>query len=791
MDLTTFQTLEFSRILAQVCERCMTAEASDALHLEPILTKRQPLQILQDEVRPFLNLLVRSGELPISDFPPVAVALDRCAPEGSTLEGPDLKALARYLTSVSAWKRFLATQEEPELSVWALRLGDHSKLAQSIHRVLDATGQVIEEAVPALVHLRGEISRSRNDIDQTAKGFLRDAQQHDLWQDSQPTQKDGRTVLPLKSNFKGRIPAIVHEASSSGATLFIEPYELVEKNNRLVENQAAWKVELLRLFRQLSAEVREHREELRNTVANLTWLDRLLARARWGHGHQGEFPQLALQNQGWQLLQARHPLLGNQAVPIDLAMPEGTSVLLVSGPNTGGKTVTLKTVGLLSLLHQFGLPLPAAPESRLPLWDAIFTDVGDHQSLDQALSTFSSHMNRMATIVRGTTGDSLVLLDEMASGTDPQEGGALGMSFLDHFLELGATVLGTTHHGALKNYAFTRPRVKNAAVEFDATQNRPTYRILPDVPGTSFALETAQRVGIPQNLVDRARQILEGGETDVARVITTLRDKQKEIQVREKELAAREQSFQDTRRKTDLQVLKLRQREAELKQAGLGEVNRFLVESRKGFERLVKDIREGELSTQKIKEVRQFLAEAEGRMVAETEQLKAQQAEEAQTESTVEVDSKPPQLWQPGQSVSVDPDHRQGKLVRKAGKSNWVVAVGQINLTVDVRQLRALRQTILPHRKVEIFTSGVGGNEPAVFSLDLRGQRLQAALDRLQKQVDLALLAGLNEFSIIHGLGEGVLQKGVQDYLRGRSDVKKFFFSHPEEGGFGKTIVQL
>jgi len=791
MDVTSLQTLEFSRILAEVCEACMTSEAPDALNVEPILTHRQALQSLQDEVRPFLTLLVRSGDLPASDFPPVAQALDRCAPEGSTLEGAELKALARYLSSVSAWKRFLTARQESELSVWALRLGDHTTLAQSIHRVLDAAGQVIEEAVPELVHLRGEISRSRNEIDQTARGFLRDVQQHDLWQDSQPTQKDGRTVLPLKSNFKGRIPAVVHEASASGATLFVEPYELVEKNNRLVENQAAWKVELLRLFRQLSSEVREKRDELLTTVANLTWLDQLLARARWGHRHRGEFPQLAAKKEGWQLLQARHPLLGQLAVPIDLVMPQGTSVLLVSGPNTGGKTVTLKTVGLLSLLHQFGLPLPAAAESRLPLWDAVFTDVGDHQSLDQALSTFSSHMNRMATIVHGTTSDTLVLLDEMASGTDPQEGGALGMSFLDHFLELGATVLGTTHHGALKNYAFTRPRVKNAAVEFDAAQNRPTYRILPDVPGTSFALETAQRVGIPQNLVDRARQILEGGETDVARVIATLRDKQMEILAREKELAAKEQGFQESRRKTDLQILKLRQREFELKQAGLGEVNRFLIESRKGFEKLVKDIREGALSTQKIKEVRQFLAETEGRMVAENTELKAQQAKAAYSESVVEVDSQPPDQWLPGLSVSIEPDNLRGKLVRKAGKTNWVVAVGQINLTVDARKLRILQQTTPLRQKVEISTSGVGSSEPAVFSLDLRGNRLQEALDRLQKQVDLALLAGLNEFSIIHGLGEGVLQKGVQDYLRGRSDVKKFFFSHPEEGGFGKTIVQL
>ncbi|MEI8092725.1 MAG: Smr/MutS family protein [Spirochaetales bacterium] len=793
MDLTTFETLEFPRILAQVADCCMTAEAARELPLQPVLTNRQELQSLQAEVKPLLTLLIRVAELPAADFPEVEGALERCGPEGSVLDGQQLKAIARYLSSASVWKRFLAAREEESLKVWALRLGDHSAVAQAVHQVLDATGQVMEEAVPALMHLRGEIQRTRMDIDTTARGFLKDVGTHDLWQDSPPIQRDGRTVLSLKSNFKGRIAAVVHEASASGATLFVEPYELVEKNNRLAENHSAWKAELARLFRELTAQIREHREAILTTVANLTWLDSRLARARWGLRFRCEFPSLAVAGEGWQLLQARHPLLGNSAVPVDLVMPPHTSILLLSGPNTGGKTVSLKTVGLLSLLHQFGLPVPAAAESRLPLWDAVFTDVGDHQSLDQALSTFSSHMDRMAQVFRGTSAQSLVLLDEMASGTDPQEGGALGMSFLEHFLGTGATVLGTTHHGALKNFAFTRAGVKNASVEFDAASGKPTYRIVPDVPGTSYALETAQRVGIPQALVDRARQILEGGETDVAKVITTLRDKQRELAEREKELALREAGFQDTRRKTDLLALRLKQRENELKESGLGEVNRFLSDSRKAFEKFVKDIREGEsLTTEKIKQVRGFLAETAETLAAQKQQLEQERVDSpAERPDPTTIDPTPADEWQPGQLVAVDPGNQRGTLLRRAGRDRYVVAIGSVNLTVKLTQLRAIRQTTKPPRKVEISTSGLGTGSSAVFSLDLRGQRLSEAVERLEKQVDAALLSGLGEFSIIHGLGEGVLQKGVQDYLKGRREVRKFFFSHPEEGGYGKTIVQL
>ena len=793
MDLTTAETLEFPRILAQVAGFCMTEEGREALLLEPVLTDPQALEALKAEVRPWLDLLVRSGDVPGSDFPPVQRALDRCAPEGASLDGRELKALARYLTSAASWKRFLAAGD-PGLRVWALRLGDFTVLAQELHRVLDVDGAVIEDHVPSLVHLRGEISRSRNEIDQTAKGFLRDSDQREYWQDTTATQRDGRTVLALKANFKGRVGAVVHEASDSGQTLFVEPYELVEKNNRLVENQSAWRAEVLKLFKELTAKVKDHRQELKALVENLTRLDLLWGRARWGHSVKGNFAQAGKPGQPWALVQARHPLLGTGAVPIDLAVPADTAVLLLSGPNTGGKTVSLKTAGLLGLLHQFGLPIPAAPETILPVWDGVWTDIGDHQSLDQALSTFSSHMKRMAEIFAGATAQSLVLLDEMASGTDPLEGGALGMSFLDHFLATGVTVFGTTHHGALKNYAYTRPRVRNASVEFDEKSGRPTYRILPDVPGPSHALETAARVGIPETLVTRARAILEGGETDVASVIKTLRDKQLELKSREDEVAAKERDFREVRRKTDLLGLKLKQREAELKVSGLGEMNRFVTESRRTFERLVQDIREGQLSSEKIKEVRAFLAATGASLDDQRQALEAEERELSREESEPEPErpaGSPVLGFADGRDVYVEPGNRRGTLVRKAGKGKWVVSLGSVKLTLEEAKMRVVQTQTPGKKKVEVHTTSFAPDEPPAFSLDLRGFRLEEALQAVEKQVDRAVLAGLNEFSIVHGLGEGVLQKGVQEYLKGRRDVKKYFFSHPEEGGFGKTVVQI
>ncbi len=794
MDLTTLETLEVPRILAQVAGFCMTDEGRALLPEETIVTDPAALNALKDEVRPWLDLLVRSGDLPPSDFPAVERALEKAGPEGASLEGRELGALARYLTSAAAWKRFLAVSEVETLRVWAVRLFDFSALAQELNRVIGLDGEVVEDAVPALVRLRGEISRSRTEVETTARGFLRDNDQREFWQDTIATQKDGRTVLPLKANFKGRVGAVVHDSSATGQTLFVEPYELVEKNNRLVENQLAWRVELLKVFKELTARVREHREELRALVANLTRLDLLWARARWGHSVGGQLVQAGKPGRPWTLLQARHPLLGTAAVPIDVRLPDDTAVLLVSGPNTGGKTVALKTVGLLSLLHQFGLPVPAAPESVLPVWDAVWTDIGDHQSLDQALSTFSSHMKRMADIFAGTSGRSLVLLDEMASGTDPLEGGALGMAFLDHFLTTQVTVLGTTHHGALKNFAYTRPRVRNASVEFDDASGRPTYRLLPDVPGPSHALETAARVGIPDALVAQARKFLEGGDTDVASVIRTLRDKQLELKSREDEVASREREFKDDKRKTDLLWLRLKQQETELKQAGLGEMNRFVAESRRAFERLVQDLREGELTTERIKDARTLLAGMAAEVEKRRDEAERDEREIANAESGPEpVPTGAPLDFAEGRDVYVEPGKRRGTLVRRAGKGRWLVALGDVRMTLEEVKMRVVQtQTAVKQvlKKVEVHTS-FGPDEPPAFSLDLRGFRLDEAVQALEKQIDRALLSGLAEFSVVHGLGEGVLQKGVQEYLRHRREVKKFFFSHPEEGGFGKTIVQL
>ncbi len=787
MDLTTLTSLDFSRLQAQIAALCLTQEGQNLLLASKPYTTLPPVLDLRKQVNPCLRL--QDAEIPPSDFPAISELLERTAPEGAVLEGRELKALARYLTSVAAWKAFLGRQESPVLQQWAASWGDFSILSGHLHYVLNEEGAFIEEHIPSLLRLRSEISQARGDIDKTARTWLKDASKADYWQTDTPTEKEGRTVLPLKSNFKGRIPSVIQEVSGSGATVFVEPWDLVEKNNHLKETQEAWRLEILRLLREWTAMVRAVREAIQSTMLALAEWDTYWARARWGYSQKGVFPQTVWAGSmtgAWSLKQARHPFLSATAVPINVGCDAQVKALLLSGPNTGGKTVTLKTIGLLSLLNQWGVPIPVHEESILPVWDAIWTDIGDHQSMDEALSTFSGHMARMSEILQSSTSASLILLDELGSGTDPEEGGALALAFLNHFVHQGSVVFATTHHGALKTHAWKTPGFQNASVEFDLTSEQPTYRILPGIPGSSHAFETARRVGIPAELVEEALT-WRHGSADAAQLLLKLQETQQQLAEREQELSRREKEFREVQRRTDLFHLRLKQKEAELKAQGAAEVNHFVKASRKNFEHLVQQIRTGELTKEKIKEAREFLAQTEQK----AQDLEQQAREELQDASS---EVAPPEILEAelelGMSVHITSSGREGVLEAWSGKKNLIVRLGNIRLTVPREAVVPVKKRPKPSPRAEIYTSQVADARP-VMTLDLRGQRLETALENLERQLDLALMQGLSEFSVIHGLGDGILQKGVQDYLKTRKEVQKYFFSLPEEGGFGKTVVQL
>jgi DNA mismatch repair protein MutS2 len=463
-------------------------------------------------------------------------------------------------------------------------------------------------------------------------------------------------------------------------------------------------------------------------------------------------------------------------------------MVIITGPNTGGKTVALKTLGLLALMNQAGLALPCAEGTVLPVFDGIYADIGDEQSLSQSLSTFSAHIANIAGIISQSTERSLVLLDELGSGTDPQEGSAIAMAILDHFIEKNSTVLITTHHGILKDYGYSRSGVENASVEFDPRTLSPTYRIIMGIPGESRAVDIASRNGLPGDLVEKARGYLDEERSDVSALIAGLKEKHRALN--DAALSAKEEEtrLREARRQADLKDLSLRQKEHILKTQGAGEFRRLLSESRKKLENLVREIREaepqpGRETTLKVKEFLQDLADDSAAIDAV---LEAEERALHIRDTSAD--------FAPGAEVLAGSSRRRGRILRrdkqdKQGEISWLVEVGSVKMSFPQSELVLTEP--LPEQKPLIAVTELAAPLDAKLELSLRGMRLEEALDALRHQMDAAVLAGLREFSIVHGKGEGILQKGVQDFLNTSPLVAEHYFSRPELGGTGRTEVVL
>jgi DNA mismatch repair protein MutS2 len=641
-----------------------------------------------------------------------------------------------------------------------------------------------------------------------------------MLQSALPTQRDGRVVLAVKANFRGRVRGIVHEVSATGQTIFVEPEEAVERNNDILIENRRLDAEIRRVLREMTGRIAEHREALKEFHRGIIALECIRAKARYCRDIRGSFarggPDTGEADSGSLILkQARHPLIGGAAVPINFEMDGRTRAVIITGPNTGGKTVALKTAGLFALMNQSGLALPAEEGTALPVFDGVYADIGDEQSISQSLSTFSAHMTNIAGIAGAATEKSLVLLDELGSGTDPEEGSAIAMAILDYLLEKKVRLLATTHHGILKNYGYTREGVENASVEFDSRTLSPTYRILMGIPGESRAVEIAARNGLPEALVEAARVYLDEERSDVSALIRGLKEKHRELEAAAEKGRAEEIKLREERRRSDLRELRLRQKEAEIKSGAAGNLRFLLAESRKKLENLVRELREGELDREKTAGVKEFLndlartVEAEDRALEEETRLLAgerRRIEESYGEGPGPdhavrpgggvFPAKGPALA-PGVEVLAGEQRRRGRVIRperkgaagSGGEKIWLVEIGSLKMSFseeDLIPVSPSKETSKPRISADYVEAPA-----ALFEISLRGQRLSEALDLLRRQIDAAVLSGLREFSVIHGKGDGILQRGVHEYLKNDPAVADYYFSRPELGGFGRTEVVL
>jgi DNA mismatch repair protein MutS2 len=625
-----------------------------------------------------------------------------------------------------------------------------------------------------------------------------------MLQSTAPSQRDGRIVLAVKANFRGRIRGIVHEVSSSGQTLFIEPEDVVEKNNEILVEQRNLDAEIRKILLDVTKTISERREALKAFHVMILKVEVLMAKARYSMDIGGYFSpdnessdasSGDVSSEEFALVQARHPLLEN-AVPIDLTMGGGTLALIITGPNTGGKTVALKTAGLFAMMNQIGIALPAARGTILPVFDGVFADIGDEQSIGQSLSTFSAHITNIAAIAAHSSSRSLILFDELGSGTDPQEGSAIAMAILDSLIETNTRLMITTHHGLVKNYGYSRPAVENASVEFDSRTLSPTYRIITGIPGESRALDIAARNGLPPEMIAQAKNYLDSGYSDVSALISGLKEKHRELNALTEKVKSEDIRLLDERRKADLKELRLKQKEFELKAGFAGKLRLLLDDSRKTLENLVREVKEGELTREKTLKVKEFLGDLARTVAAEDAALEAEERATAEKQRQAQImDAKTgaAAAFAPGMDVYAGSAKRRGIIIRPGKKSpagnTWIVETGSLKICFPEREL--VPATPLSPPKPQIAAVNYAGSAVAKAEINLCGMRLDEALETLRRQIDAAVLQGLGAFSVVHGKGDGILQNGVHQWLKQEPAVADYYFSRPEMGGFGRTEVIL
>jgi len=664
------------------------------------------------------------------------------------------------------------------------------ELEHQLENIIDEHGNIREDASVELRRINRELRSTQSRIKDKIAGLLHSAEYQKYFQDAIVTVRDERYVIPVKQEYRSHFPGIVHDQSASGSTLFIEPMAVVDMNNDVKQLILAREQEMNRLLKVLTQQISRHREILEANCDILAEIDFTFAKAKLAREMEAARPKL--NDEGRTVLkQARHPLIDKEkVVPIDIVLGTDYRMLLVTGPNTGGKTVSMKTLGLLVLMTQSGLYLPTAPDSELSVYQNVYADIGDEQSIEQSLSTFSAHMTHIVKILGQVEREDLLLLDELGAGTDPEEGAALAMSILERLLEIGATTVATTHYSELKTFAYSRPGIENACVEFDVKTLRPTYRLLLGTPGASNAFAISRRLGLSEAIILRARQLVEADHAQFEKVVNELEQEKMMYEQRNADIMERQQ------RVTALQIKVERTKEEISKQKG--EIIRkareqsaaMIRRTRRESEEIIKELKE-QFQDMGVKKRQQAIQEARAKLTEAS--AKANPGIMAQKGVGKPVDIK---KIQPGDTVYVKSLDQKGTVLAVSGRE-LEVQLGSLRTKVKVSKC-----TFVSHASPAETVPASGGSKRQSSSfmqktasigreIDIRGMMVDEAEQVVGKFLDDAVMAGLSQVLVIHGKGTGALRKGVQAYLKGHRNVQSYAFADINEGGTGATVVNL
>ncbi|MGN1271898.1 MAG: endonuclease MutS2 [Lactobacillus sp.] len=784
MNKKILKILEFGEITKRLSELAITEPAkTEAEKLVPSGDFDQ----VQTELKQTLalaDLLRVKGQLPLTDFKDVRPSTKRLGVKAN-LNAKELGNLLLVLSLANEINSFLEDIDNEKINLTAIdsildQLDVPDLLFKELKKSLDYDGEVLDTASSALARLRHDIASNEEEIKDKMNAYTKGNSSKYL-SEQIVTIRDDRYVIPVKQEYRAKFGGVVHDQSASGQTLFIEPEAVLNLNNRQQNLIAQEKQEIRNILKHLSSLAREEIDSLNNIATALTRLDFLQAKAKLAQTMKATEPVLT-KDHSLNLRNARHPLIDpKKVVPNDIRLGDDFDTMLITGPNTGGKTITLKTAGLLQLMAQSGLFIPAEEGSKVGVFEEVFADIGDEQSIEQSLSTFSSHINDIVAIMKNVNKETLVLIDEIGAGTDPEEGASLAISILDFLRKKDAKIMVTTHYPELKLYGYNRPRTTNASMEFDLKTLSPTYHLQIGIPGHSNAFAIARRLGMREDVVKNAQNLMSDEDSDINKMISKLNAQTKAATAARNRLETSLDRSQKLEQKLQQALDWYNQRVQKQLDFAQERANEIIAKRRKKADEIIE-----QLEKQKNAGVKENkIIEAKGELNSLERQAnnlahnKVLQREKRRHHVNV------------GDRVKVLSYGQTGTITKKLSEHEYEVQMGIIKVKVSDRDIERIENNASAKPKRMVRATSAVRRSNAHSELDLRGQRYDEAMTNLDRYIDSVLLAGLSTVTIIHGIGTGAIRKGVWQYLRNSKHVKNFNYAPANEGGNGATIVEL
>lgn len=778
------RVLEFEKVKEQLLKHASSSLGKEKVEKLVPSTDYQEVKKHHEQTEEASTVLRLKGHAPLGGLIDVRANIKR-AKIGGMLNSIELIEIAGTLYAARNMKKFIEDMIENgielvHLPLLAERIFVLQDLEKKINQCIDDNGNMLDSASDTLRSIRQQLRTTEARVRDKLESMIRSSSAQKMLSDALVTIRNDRFVLPVKQEYRAAYGGIIHDQSSSGATLFIEPQVIVDLNNTLQQVKMKEKVEIDRILRALTDEVALHAEEILENIVCLAEMDFMFTKAKYAKQIKGTKP--SINDQGIvRIFKGRHPLLPDEVVVAnDIELGTDFSTIVITGPNTGGKTVALKTLGLFTLMAQSGLQIPALDGSEMAVFNSVYADIGDEQSIEQSLSTFSSHMVNIVDILERVDANSLVLFDELGAGTDPQEGAALAISILDEVYQRGARVVATTHYPELKAYGYNRTGVVNASVEFDINTLSPTYKLLIGVPGRSNAFEISRRLGLREDVIHRAKSQMSSESNEVDTMISSLETTQKRIESERSEAESIRKEAEQLHRELQQQILEFNDQRDKLYERAEKQAEQKVDEAKAEAEEIIRELRKmrkeqhANVKEHELIDARKRLEEA----VPAFE--KSKKAEKKTTNQ---------HMLSPGDEVKVISFDQKGHLIEKVNEKEWQVQLGIMKMKVKEKDLLYVGRP----KQVETkpFTTIKGRDYHVSLELDLRGERFEAALLKVEKYLDDAVLAGYPRVSIIHGKGTGALRQGVKELLENHRSVKNTRFGEAGEGGNGVTVVEL